>query len=88
LSASIGSVDYLFDIDIYYKRYQYIGVISFCIVGVSIVLTNLATTKQVDDYPKILRFFGLYIFLPLAIVYAVILMSYGAKILITQTWPK
>ncbi len=88
LSASIGSVDYLFDIDIYYKRYQYIGVISFCIVGVSIVLTNLATTKQVDDYPKILRFFGLYIFLPLAIVYAVILMSYGAKIVITQTWPK
>lgn len=88
LSASIGSVDYLFDVDIYYKRYQYIGVISFCIVGVSIVLTNLATTKKVDDYTKILRFFGLYIFLPLAIVYAVILMSYGAKILITQTWPK
>ncbi len=88
LSASIGSVDYLFDIDIYYKRYQYIGVISFCVVGVSIVLTNLATTRQVDDYPKILRFFGLYIFLPLAIIYAAILISYGAKIVITQTWPK
>lgn len=88
LSASIGSVDYLFDIDIYYKRYQYIGVISFCVVGVSILLTNLTTISKLNDYPKIFRFFGLYIFLPLATIYAVILMSYGAKIVITQTWPK
>ena len=88
ISASIGSVDYLFDVNIYYKRYQYIGVISFCIVGVSILLTNLSTTKKVDDYPAIFRFFGLYIFLPLAVIYACILLSYGSKILLTQTWPK
>lgn len=88
LSASIGSVSYLFDIDIYYKWYQYIGVISFCIVGFSILLTNLTTTKQVNDYSKIFRFFWLYIFLPLAVIYAMILIVYGAKIIITQTWPK
>jgi len=88
ISASIGSVDYLFDINIYYKRYQYIGVVSFCLIGVSILLTNLSTTKKVDNYPTIFRFFGLYIFLPLAVIYACILLSYGAKILFTQTWPK
>lgn len=88
ISASIGSVDYLFDVNIYYKRYQYIGVLSFCIIGVSILLTNLSTTKKVDNYPSIFRFFGLYIFLPLAVIYACILLSYGAKIILTQTWPK
>jgi len=88
ISASIGSVDYLFDLNVYYKRYQYIGVVSFCLIGVSILLTNISTTKKVDDYPKIFRFFGLYIFLPLAVIYAAILITYGAKILITQTWPK
>lgn len=88
ISASIGSVDYLFDINIYYKRYQYIGVVSFCLIGVSILLTNLSTTKKVDNYPSIFRFFGLYIFLPLAVIYACILLSYGTKILFTQMWPK
>jgi Domain of unknown function (DUF4153) len=88
ISASIWSVDYLFNINISYKRYQYIGVIAFCLVGISILLTNLITIKKVDDYSKTFRFFGLYIFLPLAVIYAAILITYGAKILITQTWPK
>jgi hypothetical protein len=88
ISASIGSVDYLFDINIYYKRYQYIWVVSFCLIGVSILLTNISTTKKVDNYPALFRFFGLYIFLPLAVIYAFILLSYGTKILFTQMWPK
>ena len=88
ISASLGSIDYLFDIDIDYKRYMYVGVVSFLIIGVSIFLTNLHRTKYEESYHSFFRFFGLYIFFPLAIVYACILLVYGGKIVITQTWPK
>ena len=88
ISASLGSIDYLFDIDIDYKRYMYVGVVSFLIIGVSIFLTNLHRTKYEESYHSFFRFFGLYIFFPLAIVYACILLVYGGKIVVTQTWPK
>lgn len=74
--------------DIDYKRYLYVGVVSFLIIGVSIFLTNLHRTKYEESYHSFFRFFGLYIFFPLAIVYACILLVYGGKIVITQTRPK
>lgn len=88
IAASLGSIDYLFEVDIDDKWYAYVGVVSFLIIGVSIFLTNLHRTKYEENYHSFFRFFGLYIFFPLAIVYACILLVYGGKIVITQTWPK
>lgn len=34
------------------------------------------------------KIFGVYIFLPLALVYLAIFLAYGAKILISGLWPK
>ena len=83
ISASLGSIDYLFDISIAYKRYMYVGIVSFLIIGVSIFLTRLHKTYAKFVYENILRFFGLYIFFPLAIIYALILLAYGLKIVTT-----
>ena len=88
IAASLGSIDYLFEVDIDDKWYAYVGVISFLIIGVSIFLTNLHRTKYEESYHSFFRFFGLYIFFPLAIIYACILLVYGGKIVITQTRPK
>lgn len=88
VSASVWSIDYLFDVNIYYKRYQYIGIVSFCLIGVSIFLTNLSVIRKPIEYPSIFRFFWLYIFLPLAIIYSCILTTYWVKIIVSQIWPK
>lgn len=88
ISASLGSIDYLFDINISYKRYLYVGVVSLILIGVSIFLTKLHKTEVTTSYENFLRFFGLYIFFPLAIIYALILLTYGLKIVITWQWPK
>ncbi len=88
ISGSLASISYLFDVTIDRKRYQYVGIVSFLIVGVSILLTNLARTEPDTHYHSFFRFFGLYIFFPLTIVYALILLVYGGKILMTWQRPK
>lgn len=37
---------------------------------------------------RIRQIFGIYIFLPLALLYLLIFLVYGAKILISGIWPK
>ena len=43
--------------------------------------------RQAREYNSVFRFFGLYIFVPLAVLYAMILCAYGLKILVTGVWP-
>lgn len=98
LSGALGSIEALFDIDFKRKWYQYFGVFSLIFLAGSFALNHY--TFAVTDLPKgseedielqdsrMRRIFGAYIFLPLAIVYLVIFLAYGAKILMTGVRPK
>lgn len=89
ISASIWSIEYLFDLNISYKRYLSVWVISLLGFAVTIFFTKMIKSVwELDNYPSLLRFFWLYIFLPLAWLYAIILLSYGLKIVFTWQWPK
>lgn len=48
--------------------------------------THLQKLK-ISEFPKLLKHFVQYILLPLLTIYLVILYTYCAKIIITQTWP-
>jgi hypothetical protein len=40
-----------------------------------------------DTYPQVLKFLFVYILIPIVTVYTIILYTYFAKIIFTQTWP-
>ncbi len=98
LSAALGSINALFDIDFNRKWYQYFGVFSLILLAGSFILNHY--TFVVAELPKgsksdfelfstrLMRIFGSYIFLPLALVYLAIFAAYAIKILITGVRPK
>lgn len=90
LSASIKSIEYLFGLDFNSNIYEHIGIICVLLVGGTIMLTNFINQKwdEIPVYNRIMRIFGQYIFLPLTIIYWIILLSYGVKILLTGVWPE
>jgi hypothetical protein len=53
-------------------------------------LINLQQQSESDavQYPRWMRIFWQYIFLPLCVIYGLILIAYGIKILATGTWPQ
>ncbi len=103
IAASLASIEFLFDVTIHSNIYQHIGVISVLCVGTWIWLINLQSSTEQDsktlplgkgavrrtgDYPRWMRIFWQYIFLPLCVIYGLILISYGIKIIATGTWPQ
>lgn len=98
LSAAIGSINALFDVHFRREWYQYFGVFSLIFLAGSFMLNHY--TFVVAELPKgsktdfellstrLMRIFGSYIFLPLALVYLLIFVAYGLKILITGMRPK
>lgn len=90
LSASLASISYLFDVTVNYKWYAYLGIGSFGLIAVGILFSRLATSTDEDysNYPQLFQFFGLYVFWSLALIYALILLFYGIKILLSGIWPK
>lgn len=90
LSASLASIGYLFDVSVHYKWYAYLGVCSLGIIAVAILFSRISSSESsdYDFYPKLFKFFWLYVFFPLAVIYALILLFYGIKILVSGIWPK
>lgn len=88
ISACLGSIEYLFGIFIKFDRYADLGALSFFVIGSSIFLTQLHHKSDQESTNKREMFFGLYIFLPLALLYAIILASYAFKILTIGVWPQ
>lgn len=98
LSGAIASIEALFDLDFDRKWYQYFGVFSLIFLAGSFILNHY--TFVVAELPKgsksdfelfstrLMRIFGSYIFLPLALVYLAIFAAYAIKILITGVRPK
>ncbi len=88
ISASIASIEYLFDVVIRSEVYGDIGIVARAIVGVMIWLTRLQTNQDDRIYNTLFRFFGLYIFTPLTLVYTLILIAYAVKIIVLREWPQ
>lgn len=90
ISASIKSVEYLFNLDFDGKIYWYIWSICMILIWWSIALINFINQPwdEVPRYSRIARIFGQYIFLPLTIIYGVILLSYWVKIFTTGVRPE
>lgn len=88
IAASLASIESLFSVVIDSQVYIDVWIWVLAIVGVSVWLINLRDNEDDRDYLKIFRFFWLYIFLPLACLYALILLTYGIKILLTGVWPE
>lgn len=92
LALALGSLDFLFDIDLHDELF---GDMFVVIVGLFNTIFFLAgipdTFDDLEDlhvYPKGIRVFAQYILLPLLILYLIILYVYGGKIIVLWSWPK
>ncbi|MFA7284701.1 MAG: DUF4153 domain-containing protein [Candidatus Absconditabacterales bacterium] len=88
VAISVVSIEYLFDLQVNDTTYTDIWLCAFALVGSTVRLVSLSDRDKQTNYMQLLRFFGLYIFLPLAILYACILLLYALQIAITQELPR
>ena len=100
ISGSIFSIDKLFFEDLFQGRiYEYLAAVCFIFVNGTFILNyynySLEETIPKDETSdftflpsKARKIFGNYIFLPLTILYFLILFAYVIKIAITGIWPK
>ena len=100
ISGSIFSIDKLFFEDLFQGRiYEYLAAVCFIFVNGTFILNyynySLEETIPKDEKSdftflpsKARKIFGNYIFLPLTILYFLILFAYVIKITITGIWPK
>lgn len=100
ISGSIFSIDKLFFEDLFQGRiYEYLAAVCFIFVNGTFILNyynySLEETIPKDEKSdftflpsKARKIFGDYIFLPLTILYFLILFAYVIKIAITGIWPK
>lgn len=85
--ACLSSIEYLFKFSIEWRHYVDVWVLAWSLWWVWIWLNGLISDFDLDGYPKLLRFFWLYIFFPLSLLYACILAIYGIQIGLTQERP-
>ena len=100
ISGSIFSIDKLFFEDLFQGRiYEYLAAVCFIFANGTFILNyynySLEETIPKDEKSdftflpsKARKIFGNYIFLPLTILYFLILFAYVIKIAITGIWPK
>lgn len=85
------TIDNLFDVDINYKYYLYVFIITFFMFAVSFFLSKQPIVGEFFDQKKFsqsMKILLTYIVIPLITIYTIILYVYFAKILITWEWPK
>lgn len=92
LAAAIGAMNFLFNFSFEWDTFAILWV---CIAGIfqtvfflSGVPENLNINKADTTYPKGLKIFTQFVLIPLASVYAIILLAYELKILIAWELPK
>lgn len=87
IAACLSSIEYLFGVYIDSKIYTDVRILTWSLVWVHIRLSGLVDDVEDRTYIKLFRFFWLYIFLPLAAIYALILLFYGLQICVTWNRP-
>jgi hypothetical protein len=92
LTAAFSAINSLFGFELDWNNLYKIWIIAFGLFNTLFVLAGFANyTQQVQAkfvYPKGLKFFIQYVLVPLAIIYLVILLAYGVKILVEWQLPK
>ncbi|MEM7550334.1 MAG: DUF4153 domain-containing protein [Bacteroidota bacterium] len=91
LTLAIGSLDILFGVDVDSKYYGYLAVLVLGLFNTIHFLSGVPEDFSYDDpaesYPKALRFFVMFVLLPLVAIYGVILYAYTLKIIINWNLP-
>jgi len=92
LAAAIGSMNFLFNFkfewDTFAILWVWIAGIFQTVFFLSGVPANLNELEEYKTYPGGLKIFTQFVLIPLATVYAIILLAYEAKILIEWELPK
>ena len=98
LSGALGSISALFDVDINRKWYEYFWTFSMFLLAGSFMINYYSSVTEYlpkgshSEFElqstRLMKIFGSYIFLPLALIYLTIFTAYGIKILITGVRPK
>ena len=98
LSGTLGSISALFDVDINRKWYEYFWTFSMFLLAGSFMINYYSSVTEYlpkgshSEFElqstRLMKIFGSYIFLPLALIYLTIFTAYGIKILITGVRPK
>ena len=92
LAIALGSVGYLFELDISGDRYAEIWIILWTLFAplffLSRIPKDLLELEKDTNYPKELRLFVQFVLLPLVSLYFVILYVYTLKVVISWEWPK
>ncbi|MFA6701916.1 MAG: DUF4153 domain-containing protein [Dysgonamonadaceae bacterium] len=92
LSLAIVSLNKLFDIKIQDNVYEYLAVCCFILFMPSYFMSQLSdkshsTSPITTNYPTLFKILGLYILLPILLIYTLILYGYLFKIIATWTLP-
>lgn len=87
LAACFSSIEYLFNVNIDNRTYVDMLIVVWSILWVHIILMGIKDNLESRIYIKILRFFWLYIFLPLAGFYMLMLLVYILQIVISWNRP-
>lgn len=92
LAAALGATNFLFNFSFESDTFAIMAVWIFCLFQTIFFLSgvpdNIDSLQEDNSYPKELKLFTQYVLIPLASVYAIILLSYELKILIEWNMPK
>ena len=98
LSGALGSISELFDVDINRKWYEYFWTFSMFLLAGSFMINYYSSVTEYlpkgshSEFElqstRLMKIFGSYIFLPLALIYLTIFTVFGIKILVTGIRPK
>lgn len=91
ISAILGTIDGLFDVNIDWNYYYYTFLIVGFVFGVSMFLSKFPEKDENFlgyDYSKSLKVLLAYIVIPLITIYTIILYAYFIKILVEWVWPR
>ncbi|HEX5625860.1 MAG TPA: DUF4153 domain-containing protein [Saprospiraceae bacterium] len=92
LNMAMLAVDQLFNVDVRWQFYTYIGIVLAFFFHPVYFLSGFPREDQLSaprlDYTKALRTLVFYILIPLTALYFVILYAYGIKIAISWTLPR
>lgn len=92
ICIALGSIDFLFDVDIPDELYGQLWVFISGILATNYFLAGVPTDflalEKSKEYAKGIKYFSQYILLPLVMLNFVILYLYAGKVLISGEWPE
>lgn len=91
LSAILGAIDVLFEVNLDYRIYLDMLFVVAGVVAPAVFLAEVPASQEEMasfEYVKVLRVLMLFIVMPLVVAYSAILYAYLVRLLITREWPR